>query len=138
MKVERVLHPDVISIESWQTLREAAKAMHEGRIGCLAVVSGEELNGIISERDIVEAVAEAEDPQNACVFDYMTETPCTVKPDDDCSVAATEMLAAGCRHLPVMEGGRLVGMVSARDLLPLATAGQIEGAGPRPERRRHI
>lgn len=138
MKVQRVLHPDVICIEAWQTLREAARVMHESRIGCLAVVSGDELNGIITERDIVEAMAKAEDPQNACVFDYMTEAPATLRPDDDCSVAATEMLAAGCRHLPVMDGGRLVGMVSARDLLPLATAGQIEGAGPRPERRRHI
>lgn len=127
MKVQRVLHPEVVCIEAWQTLREAAKVMHDAKIGCLPVVSGDELNGIITERDIVEAMAEADDPQNACVFDYMTETPNTVRPEDDCSVVATEMLAAGFRHLPVVDGGRLVGIVSARDLLPLATAGVVEG-----------
>lgn len=126
MKVRRIYHPEVVSIEGWQTLLEAARAMFEGRFGCLPVMSGGELCGILTERDLVEALANDADPRHAKVFDYMTETPKTVNAEDDCSVAATEMLSIGCRHLPVMDGGRLIGVVSARDLLPLATAGAVE------------
>lgn len=127
MKVRNVLHSDVVCIEAWQTVREAARLMHEGKFSCLPVTSGGELVGIITERDIVEAMACSEEPQQAGVFDYMTETPNTVRSDDDCSVAVTEMLAAGIRHLPVVDdGASLVGIVSARDLLPLAGTGAVE------------
>ncbi len=126
MKVRMVFHPDAVSIEGWQSLHEAAEVMFTGGFGCLPVVSGGELCGILTERDLVEALANDEDARKASVFDYMTETPKTVDADDDCSVAATEMMSVGCRHLPVMEGGRLAGIVSARDLLPLATAGVVE------------
>ena len=125
MKVRRIFHPDVVSIEGWQSLHEAAQTMFTSSVGCLPVVSGEDLVGILTERDLVEALANDEDPQEATVFDYMTETPKTVDAEDDCTVAATEMLSIGCRHLPVMDRGRLAGVVSARDLLPLATTGIV-------------
>jgi CBS domain-containing protein len=127
MKVQRVFHRDVACIEAWESLQEAASRMHSGGFSCLPVISGDDLVGIITERDVVEAVAGSVQPELATVFDYMTEEPQTVSPDDDCSVAATEMLSVGCRHLPVMEGTKLVGIVSARDLLPLATSGVVEG-----------
>lgn len=119
MKVRSVFHPQVKCIEGWESLREAAKQMHDGQFSCLPVVSGDDLLGIITERDVVEALAENRHLETATVFDYMTEAPRTVHLDDDCSVAATQMLAMGCRHLPVMDRGRLIGIVSARDLLPL-------------------
>ncbi len=122
MKVRRVYHARVECIEGWANLREAARRMHEGGFSCLPVVSGEDLLGIITERDLVEAIAEGEDPGNATVFAHMTEAPRTIRLDDDCTLAATKMLAMGCRHLPVTDAGRLVGIVSVRDLLPLATA----------------
>lgn len=123
MKVRTIYHRKVKCIEGWETIREAARRMHEGGFGCLPVVSGEDLLGIITERDLVEAIAGKDDLEVATVFDHMTEAPRTVRPEDDCSVAATTMLAAGCRHLPVMDGGRMVGIVSVRDLLLLAAAG---------------
>jgi len=124
MKVLRVFHRDVVCIEGWESVREAAKRMHAGGFSCLPVVSADGLLGIITERDVVEAMAGDDHPETATVFDYMTEAPKTVCPDDDCAVAATEMLSVGCRHLPVMDHGMLVGIISARDLLPFAaTAG---------------
>ena len=126
MKVRKVFHSRAITIEAWETLHEAATRMRAGGFSCLPVVSAGDLVGIITERDIVEAFAAGVDSHQASVFDYMTEDPKTVSPDDDCTVAATEMLWTGCRHLPVMEGSRLIGMVSARDLLPLATTSRIE------------
>jgi CBS domain-containing protein len=116
MKVHSVYHPNAMCIEAWQSLRTAARLMTAGHTSCLLVTAGDDLVGIITERDLVEALA------SAVVFDFMSENPKTVTLDDDCSVAVTEMLAAGCRHLPVMDGEKLVGIVSARDLLPLAGA----------------
>ena len=125
MKVRRVFHPHVTCIEGWELVRDAARKMHDGGFSCLPVLAGDDLVGIITERDVVEAMAQNDDLSTAAVFDYMTEAPHTIGPEDDCTVAATEMLAIGCRHLPVVEEGRLIGVVSARDLLPLATSGAV-------------
>ncbi|HET7465416.1 MAG TPA: CBS domain-containing protein [Candidatus Dormibacteraeota bacterium] len=127
MKVRSVYQPKVRYLEGWESLRDAARRMRDGGYDCLPVMCDGELVGIITEHDLVEAMADVNQAQAASVFDFMTEEPRTVGLDDDCSVAATEMLAIGCRHLPVVEGGTVVGMVSSRDLLPLATAGVVEG-----------
>ncbi len=120
MKVRRVFHPNAVCIEPWESIHDAARRMHSGGYGCLAVTSGEDLLGILTEHDVVEAVAKDDHPETATVFEYMTDAPVTVEADEDCAAAAAEMLALGCRHLPVVDHGRLVGIVSSRDLLPLA------------------
>jgi CBS domain-containing protein len=126
MKVSKVFHPGVVSVEAWQTLRDAARLMKAGGFSCLPVMSGDDLAGIITERDLVEALAGNDRPASAPVFDYMSEEPKTVTLDDECSLAVTEMLATGCRHLPVMDHEKLVGIVSARDLLLLAATSTAE------------
>jgi len=120
VKVQRVYHHHAISIEPWATLREAATRMRAGGFSCLPVVSDGELFGIITERDLVEALSGDLHPEASTVFSHMSEAPETVTPDDECADAVTKMLSLGCRHLPVMEGGKMIGIVSARDLLPLA------------------
>jgi CBS domain-containing protein len=126
MKVSKVFHPGAVSVEAWQTLRDAARLMKAGGISCLPVMSGDDLVGIITERDLVEALAGSDRPAAAPVFEYMSEEPRTVALDDECSLAVTEMLATGCRHLPVMDHKKLVGVVSARDLLLLAATSTAE------------
>jgi CBS domain-containing protein len=120
MLVRSFYHPTAVSVRPWDTLRDAARRMQAGKFSCLPVIVQDEVAGIITERDLVEAVAASDRPADAHVVDYMTEGAVTVSPDDDNAVAATRMLALGCRHLPVMEDGKLVGIVSARDLLLLA------------------
>lgn len=124
MRVRSFYHPTAVSVRPWDTLREAAKRMQEGRFSCLPVLVQDDVIGIITERDLVEAVAASDRPAEGHVVDYMTEGAVTVTLDDDNAVAATRMLAIGCRHLPVMEDGKLVGIVSARDLLLLAAGTQ--------------
>lgn len=131
MKVRAIYHHKAVCADPWDTLRDAARKMKDEGISCLPILVQGELAGILTERDVVEAVAESKHPCEAHVVDFMTENPVTLALDDDTSDAATEMLARGCRHLPVTEGGRLVGMLSARDLLPLAAAPATESAAAR-------
>ena len=107
MKVRRVFHHNAASIEPWATLRDAARQMHEGGFSCLPVVSAGDLLGIITECDLVEALAADERPEASTVFSHMSEAPQTVGPDDDCAEAVTKMLSSGFRHLPVIEGGKI-------------------------------
>ncbi|HZD74443.1 MAG TPA: CBS domain-containing protein [Actinomycetota bacterium] len=99
------------------TLLDAAGQLHCYQIGALPVYEQHHLIGIVTERDVVAALAEGADPKSTRVADYMTELPVTVAPDEDLAVAAQRMAELGVRHLPVVDGHRLVGMLSIRDLL---------------------
>ncbi len=105
------------------TLEDAATAMVDDGTGSLAVIEGRELTGIITERDIVGAVAEDADPAEALVKDWMTAEPDTFSPEVDVEEAAAWLLETGYRHLPVVAEGELLGVVSIRDLLWAITEG---------------
>jgi len=87
------------------------------RVGSLAVLEGDVLAGIITERDVLRAVAEGVDLGTATVVDWMTPRPDVTEPDMDINDAAQWMLATGYRHLPVVEGNRLLGIASIKDIL---------------------
>jgi len=99
------------------TLMEASEHMIESGVGCLGVISRRELVGILTEHDIVQAVAEDADPAAATVGEWMSEAPDTVPCDVSVWEAATWLIEAGYHHLPVMEGGELLGIVTVKDLL---------------------
>ncbi|HEX9377430.1 MAG TPA: CBS domain-containing protein [Actinomycetota bacterium] len=117
MNVESVYRPGVVCAEADDPLSEVASRMQFNEIGALAVIDHGSLVGIITERDLVRAVADGTDTELTPAGEYMTEDPVVVAPDADVHEAVTRMLDIGVRHLPVMSGGRLLGMVSARDLL---------------------
>ncbi|HYL56281.1 MAG TPA: CBS domain-containing protein [Gemmatimonadales bacterium] len=117
MKVRRFYRPGAVCARPNESLREAARKMRRGGLSCLPVVDGERVVGIVTERDLVEAVARGAAPAGALVTDYMGDDgSVSVGLDDDSTAAELKMLAIGCRHLPVVDRERLVGMVSARDL----------------------
>ena len=99
------------------TLFAAATALIANGIGSLAVVDGRQLAGIITERDLVRATSQGIDPHDATVGQWMTTAPDTIGPDVDVDEAAAWLLEMGYRHLPVMDGDELLGIVSIRDLL---------------------
>lgn len=113
---ERCRHV-LITAQPDDTLVDAAGQMNCYQIGALPVFDERKLIGIVTERDLTAAVAEGVDPATTRVVEYMTEQPTTVAPDDDLQVAARRMAELGVRHLPVVDGGRLVGVLSMRDLL---------------------
>jgi CBS domain-containing protein len=99
------------------TVAEAAEALITDGVGSLAVVEGHRLVGIFTERDVVRAVSEGADPEDEVVEDWMSETPDTFGPDVEVREAAAWLLEMGYRHMPVMQEGELLGIVSIRDIL---------------------
>ncbi|MCZ7533883.1 MAG: CBS domain-containing protein [Acidimicrobiia bacterium] len=97
-------------------LTEAAAKMIAEGVGSLAVFDGERLIGIVTDRDIVQSVADST-ALELSVGDVMTTEPDTVGPDLKISDAVDWLNATGYRHLPVTDGNQLVGIVSVKDLL---------------------
>ena len=101
-----------------QTVREASRYMTERRVGAVSVVEGNRLVGVLSERDVMgRVVAPGLDPDRTRVGDVMTRDPVLADAADSHEDGLRRMKQAGCRHLPVVDGDRLLGMVAQRDLL---------------------
>ncbi len=115
---------DLLTIGPEAALREAARRMVERGVGAVVVLEGERLAGILTERDILKAVGRG-DEETSSVGDWMTRHPDTIEPSDSTDHAAVLMIHGGFRHLPVVEGGAVVGILSIRDLMRLALADRM-------------
>ena len=114
-------------------LRAAANRMWSQQTGSLLVMDGPALLGIITERDVMKAVARGADLDATPVSAVMTKTVLTVSPDTSLHEAARHMATRWIRHLPVVDDGAIVGMVSQRDLCGvLAALGAEPDAGEIP------
>jgi CBS domain-containing protein len=98
------------------TLRSAAERMWREQTGSLLVMDGERLAGIITERDLLRAVALGADLATATVDEVMTAEVFTVSPDMPLRDAAREMAVRWIRHLPVVDGRQVLGVISMRDV----------------------
>ena len=108
---------DIASFTPSATVREAVALMAKRRIGAVPVVEEGRLLGIFTERDaIVRVIAEGRDPDTTRLGDVMTANPDTVKSSDAVLHALELMNEHNYRHLPVVDNGKLVGVVSIRDL----------------------
>jgi CBS domain-containing protein len=100
------------------SVREAARYMSERRVGAVSVLEGTRLVGVLSERDIMSrVVAAGRDLDRTAVREVMTTDIVVSQADESHEDGLRKMKQAGCRHLPVIQGDRLMGMVSQRDLL---------------------
>ncbi|HEX2675464.1 MAG TPA: CBS domain-containing protein [Polyangiales bacterium] len=107
----------VHSVSRDAPVSEVVRCMRINRIGSVVVLDGDELCGIVSEGDILRRVlGERRDPESTGVEDIMTNTLRTIDPETSVHEAMALVTDARCRHLPVVEGGRVVGMVSGGDL----------------------
>ncbi|MEE1564751.1 MAG: CBS domain-containing protein, partial [Acidimicrobiales bacterium] len=117
VEVREVMSRDVATVASDASVADAAKCMVQGGFGSVIVVHGKMIVGILTERDVLRAAAHETDLSCASVEPWMTPDPETAEPDLETEDAAEMMLSRGFRHLPVTEGGDLVGIVSLRDVL---------------------
>jgi CBS domain-containing protein len=115
--VRDAMTEDPRSIGSSVSVVEAARLMREGDIGSLPITDDEKLVGMITDRDIAtRVVAEAADPQMTSVGDVYSRDVVSVEPDGDLEEAVRLMARHQVRRLPVVENGRLVGIVSQADI----------------------
>ncbi len=116
MQVRDVMTEATITETATDKLRTAAERMWREQTGSLLITTDGRLTGIITERDVLRAVALGADPELATVDEAMTIGVYTVPPDMPLHVAAREMAARWIRHLPVVENGQLLGVISMRDV----------------------
>lgn len=110
-------------VDPTETVRKAARTMSEKNVGCIAVIDDDDrLVGIFSERDVLtRIVAEGRNPDDTLVANVMTKDIIAADPSESVNEALQKMRDRNFRHLPVVKGGHLIGMISIRDLL------QVEG-----------
>ena len=121
MKVRTILATkgtNVVTIDPQQPSKEAARLLAEHNIGALVVVNeAGKLVGIISERDIIRAAARLKDALSRPVKEAMTKEVIIGLPNDDLIAVAHAMTDKGFRHLPIMDQGELVGIISMKDIV---------------------
>ena len=117
---------DLLTVGPGDPLGEVAQRMVDRDVGAVIVLEGEALAGILTERDVLRAVA-AGIQDDTIVSDWMTRDPETMAPEDTTQHAAVLMIHGGFRHLPLVEGDDVVGMLSIRDLMRIV----LDNAAPR-------
>ena len=114
--VADVMSRKLLTVEPTTDLSEAASKMTERGVGAALVLTGEHVSGILTERDVLRAVASGS-VEGTHVAAWMTRDPETVDASESLGQAAAVMIHGGFRHLPVLDGGTPVGIVSIRDLM---------------------
>jgi CBS domain-containing protein len=116
--VGEVMSTTLLTVDATALLTEAAAQMDARGVGAALVMNGERLSGILTERDVLRAVATG-GVEGTKVGAWMTHDPDTVGPEERPGHAAAIMIHGGFRHLPVLDGETPVGIISIRDLMRL-------------------
>ena len=112
-----IVKPNFITVAPEDTLGEVAERMTQQNVGAVVVKDYGRMIGILTERDMLRAMASRVHTSDARVRQWMTSDPITASPDMDLDEAAQVMLDHGFRHLPVVEGQNILGVVSLRRVL---------------------
>lgn len=119
--IATVMRRTTVTVRLGSTLREISEVLTREEIGAVVVKGAQPLVGIVSERDVVRALAEGADPDEERAEDVMTYEVVTVGPDATVAEVARQMVDGAIRHMPVVEDGAPVGIVSIRDLLAVSS-----------------
>jgi CBS domain-containing protein len=124
--VDRHMSRDLLTVEAGQPVVAVARRMADRNVGAVLVLEDGRLAGIMTERDLMRAVARGL-RDDMVVGECMTADPETIAPDDTIEHAAVLMIHGGFRHLPVVDGDDVVGVLSIRDLVQVV----VEDSAPR-------
>jgi CBS domain-containing protein len=131
--VRMLVHRPAVEVALRDTLRAVARTLTEESVGVAVVTAapgaarGNRAAGLVSERDVVAALADGADPDETWAEDVMTEDLASTTLDESVPAAARRMLANEIRHLPVIDGEEIVGVVSIRDTLEAELAAPDDG-----------
>jgi CBS domain-containing protein len=118
MQVSTGMSDRVLTVNPGLSLRDVAKAMAQRRVGAAVVIDPEQPGpGIITERDILDSVGAGQDPDNELVSEHLSSDLTFAAPDWSLERAAEAMVRGGFRHLVVVDGGTMVGILSMRDIV---------------------
>jgi CBS domain-containing protein len=135
MQVADLMKTDVKTTTPGDTFAHVARLLHENQVSSIVVMDADRVLGIVTERDLVNLVAEGLDPASTSVGQRMSTDLDTVRPRTDIAEAAEHMARRRIRHLPVVDGERLVGIISIRDLTGWAVE-EITGGHELPDLER--
>lgn len=117
VNIEKLMIRNVITLQRDASVHEAVQLLNKHKIGCLVVVSGSEIAGIITERDLLERVLEkCRNPKETRVSEIMTRNVITGTPDMDTLEATRLMFKLKVKKLPITDGNKLVGIVTVTDI----------------------
>jgi CBS domain-containing protein len=122
MNVGEAMSQVVLTADSGTTIAEVASLMAQRRVGSALVLDGHRLVGIFTERDIVRALSQDAAAASQGIGHWMTRDPETISPGATVAQALQRMLEGHFRHLPVLDEGRLVGVLSMRDISRLSVS----------------
>lgn len=117
MLVRQVMNRSVVIVKPELTLKEACDVMSKLRIGSLVVLSDQKLLGIVTSMNIMKSIASGRDPEKTLVDNIMTKEIITVGPDKDLQEAVDLMVKNKIKKLPVLDSGKLVGMITTSDII---------------------
>jgi CBS domain-containing protein len=118
MQVSTGMSTSVVTVSPGATIHDAARAMAERKVGAAIVMDPEQPGpGIITERDVLRSVGEGQDPNSERVRDHLSADITFAAPDWSLERAAEAMVRGGFRHLVVVDGGELIGVLSMRDIV---------------------
>jgi CBS domain-containing protein len=118
MQVRDGMSSVVLTVNPGHSLREAAVAMAERRVGAAVVIDLEQPGpGILTERDILQSIGSGQDPDRERVSDHLSSQLTFAAPDWSLEAAAEAMVRGGFRHLVVVDGGKMTGILSMRDIV---------------------
>ncbi|HXZ94474.1 MAG TPA: CBS domain-containing protein [Dehalococcoidia bacterium] len=115
-KVNDIMAQDVVTAEPDMPVPEAAKMMLKEDVGCLVVLSGNKIAGIVTDRDLLACMARGHDIQKCSISNHMTSPVVSVPPDTLLINLAKVMAASQIKRVPITDGGKLLGIISFSDI----------------------
>ena len=120
MKLEEIMIRDVVQAAPDEPIGEAAKRMRQRAVGCLVVTVAGAVKGIVTDRDLLDCLAEFHDPSRCPVSAHMNRPVIILGPEEDHKMAAKVLHRKKIRRLPVAQRGKLLGIISLSDLAAIA------------------
>jgi len=119
MLVRQVMNRKVIIAKPEVSLKQASEVMTNFHIGCLVVTNGGKILGILTSSDIIKAIAGGRDPEKTLIEGVMTKNVKIIGPDKDIEEAVALMVENRIKKLPVVDGDKLVGIITASDIVSI-------------------